>query len=530
MKNIYKYILVITLMMFSFIGEVSADEEIVNSCVKNGTCDLLCQYRYIAVKYNNEIYTYNIYHYYGDMLKKGLYYSSNNGNLKKIYNTSDKKNGAENFIDPQAEIELLEKKCPVNIYFKENPSYLDVCFDSNKTYCLNNFEDYLPENYNEPGNFIPDEIKYKDEYRNKCVDEGTCLLMCSYYNFENSAYIYYIPSENKFKTSYTWSMYTIGKEYDDLYELTTDKHPAIIGPTDLENLNNGICPNNVYNDYDANMASDICFDNDGSYCTKEYNDFNGNNRENFKVEINANKEDLEKSKPKDNEMTYEEAYKRISEQFSISDIKDICSYSRKGVISPDYDQLFLVDTNSKYRLFRRNSSNDDDIIEELDSNDIEYREYCMEHLEIIAEKETLFSDFKYVTERSTLIDRPYDQKTYFLIWSNGESEDVEYNGIGNIDNCEDLLGKDLVDELNSYMLYIKIAVPIIIIVMGSIDFGRAFLASDEDAMKKAQKRFIMRLIIGMVIFFIPTIINVLLDIADSVWKFTGGNGTCGIGF
>ena len=64
--------------------------------------------------------------------------------------------------------------------------------------------------------------------------------------------------------------------------------------------------------------------------------------------------------------------------------------------------------------------------------------------------------------------------------------------------------------------------------MGSIDFGRAFIASDEEAMKKAQKRFIMRLIIGIIIFFIPTIVTALLNIANMVWA--NSYDTCGITF
>ena len=100
----------------------------------------------------------------------------------------------------------------------------------------------------------------------------------------------------------------------------------------------------------------------------------------------------------------------------------------------------------------------------------------------------------------------------------------------NITDCDSLLGEDLRSEINSWLLYVKIAVPIILIVMGSLDFGKAFISSDEDAMKKAQKKFIMRLIIALVIFFIPALVNILLNIADQVWNISNGNGTCQIKF
>lgn len=60
---------------------------------------------------------------------------------------------------------------------------------------------------------------------------------------------------------------------------------------------------------------------------------------------------------------------------------------------------------------------------------------------------------------------------------------------------------------------IKIIVPILIILLGSIDFVKAMVAKDDDKMKKAQTDFFIRLIIGIVIFFVPMILRFILDIA-----------------
>lgn len=52
----------------------------------------------------------------------------------------------------------------------------------------------------------------------------------------------------------------------------------------------------------------------------------------------------------------------------------------------------------------------------------------------------------------------------------------------------------------------KVAIPVIILVMGMIDLGKAVTASKDDEIKKAMKQLMIRLISGVLIFFIPTII------------------------
>ena len=67
--------------------------------------------------------------------------------------------------------------------------------------------------------------------------------------------------------------------------------------------------------------------------------------------------------------------------------------------------------------------------------------------------------------------------------------------------------------LGHIMNFIKILVPIIIIVMGSIDFIKAVIAQKEDEMKKSQSIFIKRLIYGVATFFVISIIAFLIGLA-----------------
>ena len=70
-------------------------------------------------------------------------------------------------------------------------------------------------------------------------------------------------------------------------------------------------------------------------------------------------------------------------------------------------------------------------------------------------------------------------------------------------------------------------VPIILIVLGSLDFATAIFSSDENNMKKAQGKFIKRIIIAVCIFLIPVILHQLLLIAGRIWPSIDSS-LCGI--
>ena len=105
-------------------------------------------------------------------------------------------------------------------------------------------------------------------------------------------------------------------------------------------------------------------------------------------------------------------------------------------------------------------------------------------------------------------------------------EDNELN-ISPVVNCESLLGENLINKINSYLKIIKISIPIILIGLGVVDFTKAVFADNEDTMKKAQKTFIKRLIIAIIIFLVPTFVSLLLNLANEIWP-TISPGTCGI--
>ena len=92
--------------------------------------------------------------------------------------------------------------------------------------------------------------------------------------------------------------------------------------------------------------------------------------------------------------------------------------------------------------------------------------------------------------------------------------------------CDELFGdKDDPDSLayliNKILLYVRIIVPILLILLGSLDFARAVVAGKEDEMKKAQATFVKRLIAGVAVFFAPVIVSLIMQLADIIWKDLG---------
>ena len=65
------------------------------------------------------------------------------------------------------------------------------------------------------------------------------------------------------------------------------------------------------------------------------------------------------------------------------------------------------------------------------------------------------------------------------------------------------------------LLLAKMLIPIIIIVIGSMDLFKAVTANENTITKQA-KQLLIRVVIGLLIFFFPTIISTILNMTDLV--------------
>ena len=92
-------------------------------------------------------------------------------------------------------------------------------------------------------------------------------------------------------------------------------------------------------------------------------------------------------------------------------------------------------------------------------------------------------------------------------------------------NCETLKDSDTYKIIRDVFTWIQIAAPIMLIIFGVLDFGKAIASSDADAMKKAQSTFVKRVIIVAAIILLPFIMDLMFSLLDGIM----GNDTCGIG-
>ncbi len=88
-------------------------------------------------------------------------------------------------------------------------------------------------------------------------------------------------------------------------------------------------------------------------------------------------------------------------------------------------------------------------------------------------------------------------------------------------SCDQLIDPSVKELLNDVLKYPKYIVPIIVILLGTIDMFKAVTAGKEDEMSKALKTLIKRIVIGVLIFLIPIFINVIIWLANVAWEGLG---------
>ena len=79
--------------------------------------------------------------------------------------------------------------------------------------------------------------------------------------------------------------------------------------------------------------------------------------------------------------------------------------------------------------------------------------------------------------------------------------------------------------VSTIILIIEIAVPILLIIFGMLDLGKAVVASKEDEIKKSQQTFVKRLISAALVFLVIFVVKLVINVVASA----GATGTADIG-
>ncbi len=72
----------------------------------------------------------------------------------------------------------------------------------------------------------------------------------------------------------------------------------------------------------------------------------------------------------------------------------------------------------------------------------------------------------------------------------------------------------------------KIAIPLIIIIFGMMDFGKAVVSEKDEDVKKQAVKLLRRAIAGVIIFFIPTLVIWIFETVNDYSSEAGQFNTC----
>ncbi|MDD2181696.1 MAG: hypothetical protein PHW32_04950 [Bacilli bacterium] len=86
-------------------------------------------------------------------------------------------------------------------------------------------------------------------------------------------------------------------------------------------------------------------------------------------------------------------------------------------------------------------------------------------------------------------------------------------------NCSDPNLAKILGLIKDIVELIQVLVPIALILMGSIDFGKAVISSNEESIKKEQKKFINRCLAAVLVFLVVAIVNFIMTfVGEESWR------------
>jgi len=97
--------------------------------------------------------------------------------------------------------------------------------------------------------------------------------------------------------------------------------------------------------------------------------------------------------------------------------------------------------------------------------------------------------------------------------------------------CDQALAP-VINLVKALLGLVQMGIPIILIVLGSIDLGKAVISSDEKEIKAATGKLIKRCVAAVAVFFVTAIVTLVMNlVADSgvsggdSWKDCWNQGT-----
>ena len=93
-------------------------------------------------------------------------------------------------------------------------------------------------------------------------------------------------------------------------------------------------------------------------------------------------------------------------------------------------------------------------------------------------------------------------------------------------SCEGLIADELEAVIQFVLKIIRIAAPILLIVLCTIDFSQAVISGDQDALKKTTSKVVKRAIAALALFLVPFFVSLAIDWVDDSEYFNKENANC----
>lgn len=70
--------------------------------------------------------------------------------------------------------------------------------------------------------------------------------------------------------------------------------------------------------------------------------------------------------------------------------------------------------------------------------------------------------------------------------------------------------------IKAIIFIIKVVVPVMLVLWGSLDFAKGVIGQDEDKIKAGQKKFVQRVIAAAIVFLIVTIVQIVITTVGTI--------------
>ncbi len=381
-----------------------------------------------------------------------------------------------------------------------------------------------------------------DFAEDKCLSDNSCIVVCSYsYEYETMtllkpndlhqtkveatkmATVYYFFADSKWKfvkdetlkSKYEYPVTKGPSSFADVF--STKGKNIFMYPT--QTSSNFTCPSYFYLD-DTGLSSEYCFDSDKKSCKNEHKKDAGTTFDEPFKKVYDSMDDIEKY--------FSEWSFGDMDCNAVMEMQDNTEQKIGEKLKTDFETNYLH--GKKIPQFIENSSVYQNKVATILNAFIAKKNQCKQEIDQQEANGTI-SPEEAESQRNELdnIDLNKVESGINQAFSSMETDDLSH--LQDSMDCETLFDLDedgnFKDEslgaiIQKLLNYVRIAGPILVILFTMFEFAKAIINSDEDAMKKARSRLVIRLVAMLALFLLPFFVKEALKLINGI-----SNPTCG---